>query len=228
LTKRLEQAGFLRPSARGDFIKVSVISILFFAGLGVLLSELNGITDLLLPLLLGLFVGYVVPSIWLEHKISARDIHITKSLPIVLDQLQIYLSSSLSLMPSIESYLQGLQQRESTNVVAICFEEVLKQIKTGSSPSEAFRYVGEKSGHPFLSHVFTFLSNSEDHGAGIISQIFSLNEQATSIYRIMIEEKIIRLPVMATFPLFLVFAGFFSVVCSGIVTKLMTSLPLDF
>lgn len=227
LSTKLERAGYDPKTLKRDFLKLTLICSLFGASFALFSAAANGSSNFLLPPILGSFVGALLPFVWLDRQIISRDLQITKDLPIILDQLQVNLSGSLSLMSSIDYYLESLKTRGTYNLAAFYFEKVILKIQTGSSPSDAFREVGEQTGHVFLSHVFNFLSSCEDHGTGVSGQLASLNDQATSLYQISIEEKIVRLPVAATFPLFLVFAGFFAMTSSGIVTKLISSFPVD-
>lgn len=224
---KLLRAGYENPKKQRRFFIVSAFMSLLLGVFVAYVFRNSGTFGVITFGIFGVFLGSLISQSWLDRRIASREMQIIKDLPLVLDQLQINLSGALELVPAIDLYLSTLKQRETFNLAAFHFEKVMVLIGAGLSPSEAFKEAGESSGHHIIQHIFLFLSNCQDFGTGISDQLLSLNEQATQLYRISIEEKIIRLPVAATMPLALVFAGFFAMTSSGIVNKLLNAFPLD-
>jgi len=227
LSDKLERLGYVTAESRMEFYQKSLVCLVVSTIGTVLLLYSLGIGSLTLGFFIGPFIGAALPFLYVDRALERRSFIITQHLPIALDQLQIYLSGSLALLPAMNSFVNTTREHGNHNVIAIYFEQILELIHSGVSVSEAFREVSERVAHPALSHVILFLRNCDEHGASVMEQLIGVSEQVTNLYQISIEEKIIRLPIKATIPLFLVFVGFFGMVASGLFVRALSAFPVD-
>jgi pilus assembly protein TadC len=95
---------------------------------------------------------------------------------------------------------------------------------SGLSFQDALIEVGQASGVQEVKHCFNFLAQCAQHGGEISKQLQELANSVMNERQTQIEGKIAALPVKATGPLFLVFAGFFTLMLSGIFVKILLSI----
>jgi Flp pilus assembly protein TadB len=130
-------------------------------------------------------------------------------LPMVVEQLTIGISSGLDMGPCISYVVNMATVRRTHNVVTELFVHIEKLVQAGYSLSEALREVAEAFGQKELSHVFMFLAQCAKQGGEVSRQLQDLGESVSLHRQIQVEARIVKLPVKATGPLTMVFAGFF-------------------
>lgn len=223
LQKKLFRAGLYSIEDRAWFTKVRII--VFILSILVLPATVYYIspTPLMMMLggLIGLIVGFAAPMSWLESKIRAREEDIMYFLPLVIEQISIGVSSSLDIGPCISYLVAMSEERGSHNPVTEMFVSVEKLIRAGLNLEQALLEVAEVFGILELKHTFMFLSQCSKHGGELSKQLQELADSVTTQRQVYVEGKITALPVKATGPLVTIFAGFFALLFSGLMVKLM-------
>jgi hypothetical protein len=87
--------------------------------------------------------------------------------------------------------------------------------------------VARVSGVPQIRHTFQYLAQVAQHGGEVSRQLQELGTAVATERQVVVEGKIASLPVKATGPLFLVFAGYFILILSGIFAKLVTTMKFN-
>lgn len=169
----------------------------------------------------GAFIGYAVPISLLEREIRAREDDIMYFLPLVIEQVSIGVSSSLDVGPCITQIIQMAEERDSHNPVTEMFVSVDKLIRSGLNLEDALIEVSEANGVTEVKHAFLFLAQCAKHGGELTKQLQELADSVSIQRQVRIEGKIAALPVKATGPLTVVFAGFFGLIMSGLLVRLM-------
>lgn len=220
------QAGIYTELDKREYRKFAFVSpvVCLFLALIVLVAINASIGMLLGGSVLGLLIGVTIPKSYLERKIRARQEDILKQLPIVIEQVSIGVSSSLDLWPCISHILEMARQRDKFNPTIELFMHTERLIMSGLSFQDALMEVGQASGMQEIKHCFSFLAQCAQHGGEISKQLQELANSVMTERQTQIEGQISALPVKATGPLFFVFAGFFTLMLSGIFVKILVSI----
>ncbi len=225
LPRKLFRAGYFSPDARQQFLKFQVITIIVLAIIiPTLFYAMSGQTvTLLLGAVMGLLIGYLAPRNILDRKIKQREEEILYFLPLVIEQVSIGVSSALDVGPCISQIVSMASERDSHNAVTEMFGHAEKLIRSGLSLEESLIEVAEANGMQEIKHAFMFLAQVSRHGGEISKQLQELADAVTTQRQLHIEGQIAKLPVKATGPLGMVFAGFFAILFAGLFVRLLTA-----
>jgi hypothetical protein len=114
-------------------------------------------------------------------------------------------------------------ERDSHNAVTEMFVHVEKLIKSGLSLQDSLVEVGTANGTNEVKHAFMFLAQCAKHGGEVSKQLQELADSVMTQRQVHIEGKIAALPVKATGPLAMVFAGFFGLLFAGLFVRLLSA-----
>lgn len=172
---------------------------------------------------IGIFIGLVMPQSYLDRRIRLRQEDMFYYLPLVIEQVSIGVSSSLDIGPCISHIVTMANERRSHNPVTQMFIHVEKLVRSGLNLEGSLQEVGEATGMSEVKHAFMFLAQCSKHGGEISRQLQELADAIMVQRQVQIEGKITALPVKATGPLAMVFAGFFALLFSGLLSHLMAA-----
>ena len=116
------------------------------------------------------------------------------------------------------------EKRGTHNPVTILLKQVQILVRFGASLDDALVDVGKQSGHNELKNSFLQLSQVTKHGGEITKQLQDLGTTVTRQREIIIDERIKRLELKATGPVFLVFAGHMAILLAFLFMGLAKSL----
>lgn len=223
LGTKLFRAGFFTADDKRRFLIIRMVSlgvagILVPAGLYLFTGQ---VMFALIGLLLGCLIGFTLPMSWLERQIRSREEDILYYLPLVIEQVSIGVSSSLDVGPCITNIIQMANERDSHNPVTEMFIHVEKLMRSGLNLEGALGEVGEANGMPEVKHAFMFLAQCAKHGGEVSKQLQELADSVMVQRQVQVEAKITALPVKATGPLAMVFAGFFALLFAGLMVRLL-------
>jgi len=221
---KLFKAGYYSAADRKKYRTFQIIAAI--AG-GIILCGLGGLAGSKLLILccgvIGFLSGPVIPSILLDRKIARRQEEIMYFLPLVIEQVSIGVSSSLDIGPCISNIVTMANGRDSHNPITEMFLHVEKLIRSGLNLEDALTEVAEISGMVEIKHSFMFMGQCAKHGGEISKQLQDLADSVMVQRQVQVEGRIAALPVKATGPLAMVFAGYFSLILSGLFVKLLTA-----
>lgn len=226
VASRLFKAGYYSDSHRRIFRVIQFISVFAFgAGLPYLLT-IAGFDSFFLTVgaAFGVLIGVLSPLAWLDRKIGQRREEIRYYMPLVTEQISIGVSSSLIVGSSIRQVIELANDRDGHNAVTEMLVHVDKLTRSGVGFEEAMLEVAAISGISEVQHAFMFLVQCSKHGGEISKQLQSLSDTIMNERNVIIQGRIAALPVKATGPLGLVFAGFYGILLAGILVNMMTSL----
>jgi Flp pilus assembly protein TadB len=216
LETKFFKAGMFSHKSREDFYRMRYV---YCGALGIgtflLLWLFSDFTLAMLGALLGSAVGFRLPYIGLDRKITHRDEEILYYLPLVIEQIAIGVSSSLDIGPALQMVVSMADERDSHNVVTELVRHVNYYVKSGASLEEALHEVGSMSGHTELNHAFMSLGQVSRHGGEISRQLQELADAVSSQREIKVEERVKKLELVATGPVALVFVGFMIILVAG-------------
>lgn len=223
ISTKLFKAGFYTAADRQSFLRKRIISFsvsIIVLPVGLYLVTSNPMLSFL-GIILGAIVGFTLPMSWLERQIRAREEDVMYFLPLVIEQVSIGVSSALDVGPCITHIVEMANERDSHNPVTEMFTHVEKLIRSGLSLEEALVDVGEANGMTEVKHAFMFLAQCAKHGGEVSKQLQELADSVMMQRQVQVEGKITALPVKATGPLAMVFAGFFALLFAGLLVRLL-------
>lgn len=225
VTRKLFRAGYFTTADRQHFMRIRIACFAVIAVfLPIILFSISGSPLLgVVGIVLGVLIGYSVPLSWLERQIRAREESVMYFLPLVIEQVSIGVSSALDVGPCISQIIAMANERDSHNPVTEMFVHVEKLIRSGLNLEDALVEVGEANGMTEVKHAFMFLAQCSKHGGELSKQLQELADSVMVQRQVQVEGKIASLPVKATGPLAMVFAGFFALLLSGLLVRLLSA-----
>ncbi len=223
LGRKLFRAGLFTEADKLRFQRLRIISSivgLIAMPIGIYWITANPLLTLC-ALILGGFIGWSFPITRLERAINERKEETLRFLPLAIEQVAIGVSSALDIGPCLSHITHMATLRDSHNPVTEMFVHVEKLIKSGLSLDDALMEVAEVNGISDIKHAFMFLAQCAKHGGEISKQLQELADAVMVQRQNAIEAKITALPVKATGPLAMVFAGFFAMLFAGLMVRLM-------
>ncbi len=132
-------------------------------GLGVLISTPLPVV-VIAPLsgVVAAFIGYLLPSLWLEQRISSRRHQIQRSLAEATDLLTLVVESGMSLDEGLLSVTERFH-----NALGDEIGKVLREIRLGRPRMAALEHMAETTGVPDLHHLVESIVQSDQMGVPI-------------------------------------------------------------
>jgi Flp pilus assembly protein TadB len=170
---------------------------------------------------IGVLIGLILPGAWLDRQIGKREEEILYYLPLVIEQISIGVSSALDIGPCISHIVSMADERDSHNPVTEMLIHTERLIRSGLNLEDSLVEVAEVSRMTEVKHAFMFLAQCSKYGGEISRQLQELADAVMTQRQVVVEGRITALPVKATGPLTVVFAGFFALLFAGIMVRLM-------
>lgn len=163
--KKILTAGLSRELNVDEFIGLQILWGVMFP---VLLVILNFALQLgyPYPLVLGLgFFGFLFPHLYCGQEKSRRYIAVVSDLPFFIDLLALSTEAGLDFMNAI----QRIVDKADESVLAEELSIVLKDIKLGSSRSEALKGLAARLDIPEITSFVAVVNDADQTGASIAS-----------------------------------------------------------
>jgi Flp pilus assembly protein TadB len=137
-------------------------------------------------------------------------------LPIIMERVVMAVQSGFDILGSIRVVLEYEEQRrinavvkdeEAVDPVTDLLGVVCRLAEAGRGLEESLNEVAEKVDCPSLRHAFIHLALAHKEGGELVMPLRELSDATQLYYQESIEEEIAKLPVKATMPLLLTFAG---------------------
>ena len=216
LQKRLAQAGYhgARPVAIYAAAEVALALLGF-----VTVVALFGTTGIILGVALG-FMGYMLPTLYLERRTLLRRKEIQNGLPDALDLLIVCLEAGLGIDQAI------LKASEELSIPYPALGEELRllniETRAGKPRLEAFRNFARRTQVDDVRSLVAMLVQTDRFGTSVAQALRTFAEVSRTKRRQRAEEKAAKLGVKLVFPLvFCLFPAFFVVSLGAAVIKLI-------
>ena len=131
-------------------------------GLGVLLSTPLPVIVAPVSGFIAAVIGYLLPSLWLEQRISSRRHQIQRSLAEATDLLTLVVESGMSLDEGLLSVTERFH-----NALGDEIGKVLREIRLGRPRMAALEHMAETTGVPDLHHLVESIVQSDQMGVPI-------------------------------------------------------------
>jgi tight adherence protein C len=216
--QRLVQAGIRRKDGVLIFYGVRV-------GLVLLLLVILSVTGYLarnpfLCIIGSILAGALIPDLWLNRKIAARQLQIQNGLPDVMDLSVVCVEAGLGL----DQTLGRIGQEVENTHPALSEELRLYGLETaaGRSRPAALRNLGERGGVDDLKALAAVLIQADRFGASIAQSLRVFSDGLRTKRRQRAEEKAAKMTVKMIPPMvFFIFPAIFVVVAGPAALKIM-------
>ena len=180
LRQKLSQAGNPGSLTPAGFqaVRYSLAALLAVVGLGLgTLTPLSLPYFVAAPLVGAVFavLGYFLPFLWLEQRISQRRRQIQRSLAEATDLLTLVVESGMSLDEGLLSITERFH-----NALGDEIGKVLREIRLGRPRMAALEHMADQAGVPDLHHLVESIVQSDQMGVPIARL---LRVQATEMRR---------------------------------------------
>lgn len=206
---RLLQAGFAGPNAVRNFFVLRLVlalivpavaalffSIRSFVGVGPGIDQfLNGLAPMrvMQTIMVGVAIGFYVPTYWLKSKINARRREIEMEFPNALELLQISVEAGLGVDAAMTKVGQKL-----ADVSPALSEEFLvcqMEILAGRDRQQALNDMAERTGIEEVASFVALLNQAVEYGTSISVALNTYAEEMRDNREMKAQEKANKLPV---------------------------------
>lgn len=161
-------------------------------------------------------IGFYLPEMWLQNKISRRKKDITKAMPDALDLLTICVEAGLG----FDAAMSKVHEKWN-NELAKGFGRVIREIQLGKLRREALRDMADRMGVAEMSSFVAAVIQSEQLGVSMSKILRIQSDQMRVRRRQRAEEEAHKAPLKMLFPMaFLLFPS----ICIILITPAMLML----
>ena len=165
----------------------------------------------------GLLIGFLLPNMWLNRRIRARQRAIRKALPDALDMLTICVNAGLGFDAAIARVVD-----KWSNPLTEELERVLYEMRMGVPRADALRNLADRTGVPELSSFVAIIIQAERLGASIAETLRAQAQSMREQRRQWAEEQARKAPVKMLIPLVLfIFPSLFVVILGPAIPRIM-------
>ena len=198
LQDKINLAGRPLNLTPGSLLTLQLISLLVLTAAGFGLANLMGLTGSMTILgpAGGGVLGYLIPSIWIDRKVKARQKEIRIALPNALDLLTISVEAGLG----FDAAIQRLVEKRD-DALAAEFARVLAEMRVGRSRRDALKDMVLRTQVPDLNNFVGAILQAEQLGVSVTKVLTVQAEQMRTVRRQRAEEKAAQLQLKLIFPL---------------------------
>ncbi len=175
--RKLISAGLKNEITADEFIAFKILLIVVFPLIAGFIRA-SGAYDVpkeLFPVLP--IVGFFYPDLWVSGLISERHRSVLKSLPFVVDLLALSTEAGLDFIGAI----QKVVEKAAPSPLIDELEQVLKEIKVGSSRAEALREMSSRINMQEVNSFVAVLVSADQMGASIGKVLRQQSEQIRTL-----------------------------------------------
>lgn len=164
-------------------------------------------------------MGFFLPELWLQGKISKRQTDVRKALPDALDLLTICVEAGLGFDAAMSKVYEKWD-----NVVAISFGRVIREIQLGKLRRDALKDMAERLSVPEMTSFIAAVIQSEQLGVSLARVLRIQADQMRIKRRQIAQEAAAKAPIKMLIPMaLLIFPSICIVLMTPAVLMLMQS-----
>jgi tight adherence protein C len=161
--RRLISAGLREELTPDEFIAYKFFLVAFFPVVGLVLNAL-GILDLAwYTIAISSVGGFFYPDFWVKRLTTRRQKQIIRSMPFIVDLLSLSTEAGLDFIGAI----QKVVEKAATSPLVEELGQMLREIKVGSSRSDALREMSNRIGMTEVNSFVAILISADQMGASI-------------------------------------------------------------
>lgn len=200
LSARLARAGLYNLQAMHIFlgVKLSLLLLAVFSGLGLTLSGAAPAFQAMLLSLAFFLLGMIGPGFWLDHLKKKRQLALRRAMPDALDVLIICLEGGLSFQSALKRVAEEI--RPAHPILGYEFRIVDREVQLGRSPGEALLHFAQRTDLDEARSLSTVIGQSERFGASLVKSLRSHSETLRVRRRQIAEEQAQKAATKILFP----------------------------
>jgi tight adherence protein C len=165
-------------------------------------------------------LGYTIPGIWLNQKISRRKKEIQKSLPDAIDLLTISVEAGLGFDPALQRVAEKWD-----NELTREFRRLLQDMRIGKQRREALREVSIRCGVDDLRVFISSIIQADQLGVSITQVLRVQSQQMRIKRRQRAEELAQKAPIKMLFPMvFLIFPAMYVIILGPAIPTVVSTM----
>jgi tight adherence protein C len=212
LRKNLVQAGYRSPAAVNIFLGSKVLCLLLMPALVAFLPAAGLLRGPWLPVALvgAAGLGFLLPSLIVDHMGSARRDRLSRELPDVLDLMVISVEAGLGLDAAIKRVADEV--RVSAPLLGSELTMVSLELGAGIPRPMALKNLASRCGVDEISSLVSMLNQADRFGVSVGRSLRVHSDSVRTKRRQKMEEKAAKIPLKLLFPvLFMIFPAIMAV-----------------
>ena len=161
--RKLVASGLKEYFNPDEFIAFKIFCVFFFPVVGIILTVADVYRADSMVLVLAAAGGWFYPDLMMRSRIIARQKQVKRAMPFIVDLLALSTEAGLDFVGAIGKVVE--KARPSPIVEE--FEQVLREIKVGSSRADALREMALRLDMPEISSFVAILISADQMGAPI-------------------------------------------------------------
>jgi len=174
--RKLVSAGLKAEFTPDEFIAFKAFLIVFFPIVLGLLNALEFLDASVMFVLGSGVAGWFYPDFWAYQRITKRHKEVKKAMPFLVDMLALSTEAGLDFIGAIGKVVE----KAAPSPLVDEFEQLLKEIKVGSSRQEALRELAIRINMPEMNSFIAILISADQMGASIGGILRQQSEQIRS------------------------------------------------
>ena len=195
---KIELAGLAHKVKPVQFLGYRMAAAIVLGGLSLLIafSSALPIFQRLLVILVAFVLGYMLPSVWLGSKITARQTNILKALPDALDLLTICVEAGLGFDAAMSKVAEKWE-----NELSYAFMRTVQEMQLGKLRREALRNMANSMDVPDMTTFVAAIIQADTLGVSMAKVMRIQSDTMRTKRRQRAEEKARQAPIKMMFPL---------------------------
>ncbi len=195
---KLELAGLAHKIKPAQFLGYRMAAAIVLGGASLMVVFVSALPFLqrLLLIAVAFMMGYMLPSVWLGSKISARQGSIVKALPDALDLLTICVEAGLGFDAAMSKVAEKWD-----NELSLAFARTVQEMQLGKLRREALRNMSNSMDVPDMTTFVAAIIQADTLGVSMAKVMRIQSDTMRMKRRQRAEEKARQAPVKMMFPL---------------------------
>jgi tight adherence protein C len=224
LRSRLNHAGYRKPSAPKIYYGVRLALAVGVPGIAGMLPSVWALPAFaqigLLIMLAAVF--YILPSIFLDSRIKARQHAVVRTLPDALDLMVVCVEAGFGINQSLAQVTQEFESK--CKVIASEFGLVVQETRAGKSTTDALRCLADRTGVSDISSLVALLVQTERFGTSLAGAL-RVHADAMRVVRMQrAEERAQKATLKLILPSTMIFAALLAIFLAPGMFMLMSAL----
>ena len=182
--RKLISGGLKDELTPDEFIAFKIALILFFPLAGGFLRVAELVDLKLYQVFVAAIIGWFYPDLWVRSRILTRQKQVRRAMPFIVDLLALSTEAGLDFVGAIGKVVE----KAKSSPLIEEFEQVLKEIKVGSSRAEALREMAIRIDMPEVGSFVAILISADQMGASIGKILRQQSEQIRNQRFVMAEK----------------------------------------
>lgn len=217
---KLELGGLAHKIKPAQFLgyRMAAAIGLGMASLMIAFASALPVLQRLLVILVAFVLGYMLPSVWLGSKISARQTSVLKALPDALDLLTICVEAGLGFDAAMSKVAEKWE-----NELSLAFARTVQEMQLGKLRREALRNMSNSMDVPDMTTFVAAIIQADTLGVSMAKVMRIQSDTMRMKRRQRAEEKARQAPVKMMFPLvFFIFPTILIVLLGPAILQIMS------